>query len=32
VGEVKKGEMFGMMIESKIEIIKGDEIEIFDRK
>lgn len=32
VAEVNKGDIFGMMIESKIEIIKGDEIEIATKK
>lgn len=32
VAEVNKGDMFGIIIESKIEIIKGDEIEIATKK
>lgn len=32
VAEVNKGDMFGVIIESKIEIIKGDEIEIATKK
>lgn len=32
VSEVNKGDMFGVIIESKIEILKGDEIEIVTKK
>ena len=32
VSEVNKGDMFGVIIESKIEVIKGDEIEIVTKK
>ena len=32
VSEVNKGDIFGMMIESKIEILKGDEVEITTKK
>ncbi|MFA4890687.1 MAG: translation initiation factor IF-2 [Candidatus Paceibacterota bacterium] len=32
VSEVNKGDMFGIIIESKIEILKGDEIEIVTKK
>ena len=32
VSEVGKGDIFGMMIESKIEILKGDEVEIITKK
>jgi len=32
VAEVNKGDMFGVIIESKIEILKGDEVEIVTKK